>query len=284
LLFLVLGEALAQGVVTRGPYLQRATPNSVIVRWRTDLSTDSRVRYGTQPAMLASSASVPAASTNHEVALTGLQPATRYYYDVGSSSAVQAGGVDFSFVTPPPSSAAAPTRIWVIGDSGTADANARAVRDAYRNFMGGAYTNLWLMLGDNAYPNGTDAEYETAVFDTYPEMLRQTVLWPTLGNHDGASADSGTQTGPYYTIFTLPKAGEAGGLASGTEAYYSFDYANIHFICLDSFESSRATSGAMLRTPCRSWSRGALTWCWPGTVIRTSARISSTGTTTRRGP
>ena len=41
------------------------------------------------------------------------------------------------------------------------------------------------------------------------------------GNHDGHSADSVTQTGPYYDIFTLPENAEAGGVASGTEAYYS---------------------------------------------------------------
>ena len=69
----------------------------------------------------------------------------------------------------------------------------------------------WLMLGDNAYSDGTDAEYQDAVFDMYPSLLRQTVVWPTLGNHDGHSADSDTLTGPYYGIFTLPKSGVAGG-------------------------------------------------------------------------
>ncbi len=53
-------------------------------------------------------------------------------------------------------------------------------------------------------------------------------------------------TGPYYDMFTLPAAGEAGGIASGTEAYYSFDYANIHFICLDSYDVDRSVDGAML--------------------------------------
>jgi hypothetical protein len=72
------------------------------------------------------------------------------------------------------------------------------------------------------------------------------VLWPTLGNHDGATADSASQSGPYYDIFTLPKSAEAGGLASGTEAYYSFDYGNIHFICLESHETDRSPGGAML--------------------------------------
>jgi len=43
-----------------------------------------------------------------------------------------------------------------------------------------------------------------------------------------------------------PQSGEVGGLASGTEAYYSFDYGNIHFIVLDSFETSRSPTGAMM--------------------------------------
>jgi len=123
------------------------------------------------------------------------------------------------------------------------------VRDAYLNFTGSRHTDLWLMLGDNAYSDGTDSEYQTAVFDAtngYPTVLRKSVLWPTFGNHDGHSADSSSQSGPYYDIFTLPKSGEAGGVASGTEAYYSFNYANIHFVCLDSEESDRSPSGAML--------------------------------------
>jgi hypothetical protein len=43
--------------------------------------------------------------------------------------------------------------------------------------------------------------------------------------------------------FTLPANGEAGGVPSGTESYYSFDWANVHFICLDSQGSSRAPTG-----------------------------------------
>ena len=34
-------------------------------------------------------------------------------------------------------------------------------------------------------------------------------------------------------------------MASGTEYYYSFDYANIHFVCLDSMSSDRSPTGAM---------------------------------------
>ncbi|MFN2378240.1 MAG: metallophosphoesterase [Candidatus Binatia bacterium] len=247
---LVLVPRLAMnlaGAVTRGPYLQLGTDSSVVVRWRTTTAGDSCVRYGAAPASLTSIACAGASTTEHVVSVTGLDADTRYYYSVGTSAATLAGGTaDYSFATSPPPGVSRATRVWVLGDSGTADTNARAVRDAYYGFAGGGATDLWLMLGDNAYNSGTDSEFQAAVFNIYPEMLRQSVLWPTLGNHDGASADSLTQSGPYYDIFTLPAAGEAGGLASGTEAYYSFDYGDIHFICLDSYETSRSAGGAMM--------------------------------------
>jgi hypothetical protein len=242
----LFGAPALAAVIQRGPYLQTGTPTSVVVKWRTDAGSTSRVLYGTQPTNLTTAASNSTSTTNHEVTLTGLQPATRYYYSVGDGTTILAGGSDYTFLTPPLAGTAVPTRIWAIGDAGTADSNARAVRDAYKTFTGSTPTNLWLMLGDNAYTDGTDSDFQSAVFTMYPEMLRKSVVWPTLGNHDAHSADSGSQSGPYYSIFTLPKRGEAGGLASGTEAYYSYDYGNIHFVCLDSSDSSRSSTGAML--------------------------------------
>jgi chitodextrinase len=240
------GESMAQSL-TRGPYLQLGTPTSIIVRWRTNVSTNSRVRYGTELGNLTSMVDQATLTTEHEVTLTGLTPNTRYYYAVGTSTQTLAGDdPTHVFRTSPPAGTVKPTRIWVLGDSGEANANARAVRDAYVAFTGNTPTDLWLMLGDNAYDNGTDAEYQAAVFDMYPTMLKTAVLWPTLGNHDGVSADSSTQTGPYYQMFTLPTQGEAGGLASGTEAYYAFDYGNIHFVCLDSHDTDRSPDGAMM--------------------------------------
>ena len=246
--------AMAQ-TVTRGPYLQLGTSTSIVIRWRTSVATNSRVRYGASPTSLTNTVDLPAVTTEHIVTLTGLTPDTLYYYSIGSTTQVLAGGVlpggdSHFFATAPPPGVAQPTRIWVIGDSGDAGVNpglkAAAVRNAYLSFTGTRHTDLWLMLGDNAYEDGTDGEYQNAVFNMYPTLLRQSVVWPTLGNHDGETADSAFQTGPYYDIFTLPKNGEAGGVASGTEAYYSFDFGNIHFIVLDSFETSRLPQGAML--------------------------------------
>ena len=43
----------------------------------------------------------------------------------------------------------------------------------------------------------------------------------------------------------MEECGESGGVASGTEHYYSYDFANIHFICLDSMTAGRTTNNAM---------------------------------------
>src|SRR6185369_8993382 len=126
------------------------------------------------------------------------------------------------FVTSPPPGTSRPTRIWVLGDAGTKNTNQQNVRDAYYTFTGSTHTNLWLMLGDNAYDAGTDSEYQAAVYDMYPTMLRRSVLWPTIGNHDTAQSSNPPASLPYFAMFTLPTNAQAGGMASGTEKYYSF--------------------------------------------------------------
>ena len=238
--------AAQAATVTRDPYLQMGTPTSLVVRWRTDTATDSRVRFGGSPATLTQVADNLAVTTEHEVLVSGLSPDTQYYYSVGTTSATLAGGDStYYWITFPPAGTPAPTRVWALGDSGTANASAAAVRDAYLSATGTRHTDLWLMLGDNAYNSGTDAEYQNAVFNFYPTMLRKSVLFPTLGNHDTGGSTAYVDTYPYFSIFNLPRNAECGGVASGTEHYFSFDFGNIHFICLDSMTANRSATGAM---------------------------------------
>ena len=234
--------------VVRGPYLQMGTPASVVIRWRTDQASDSRVVYGSSPTTLVYSVEDGALTPEHELRVSGLTPDTTYYYAVGTSTQILSGGdTGHYFTTSPAVGDNRASRIWVLGDSGSADLYARRVRDAYYQFAGSDPTDLWLMLGDNAYSYGTDQEYQAAVFDMYGEMLRKSVLWPSFGNHDAFSASAQFQTGVYFDIFTLPAQGEAGGAASGTEAYYSFDYANVHYVVLDSTETPLQNGQAMLQ-------------------------------------
>jgi hypothetical protein len=229
----------------RGPYLQQGAHDRVTVRWRTGDRLDSKVWYGDAPGNLTSLEIDGATVTEHEVELTGLSANTRYYYAVGSSAGVLAGNDSgHYFDTAPSPGQPKPTRIWVLGDSGEGDRNSEAVRDAYTAWAGGAHTELWLMRGANAYPLGTDFEYQHNLFEIYPEMLRTSVLWPTKGNHDIFDAVEGTF--PYLDSFTLPTGGEAGGMSTGTEDYYAFDYGNVHFVVLDSQEGDSTPGSAMM--------------------------------------
>ncbi len=236
----------AQGGLTRGPYLQDSTSTSIVLRWRTSTAETSQVVFGTNCNVLDGTNCDALPVTEHLVTLTNLRPDTRYFYAIGATNATLAGpDAEHFFLTHPPPGTPKPIRVWVIGDAGTGSSNQIAVRDAFEMFNGTNTLHAWLQLGDNAYDVGSDAEYQAAMFDVYTNELRHAVTWPTLGNHDTAQLSEYVDTYPYFSIFTLPTAGEAGGVPSGTEHYYSFDLGMVHFICLDSMTASRATNGAM---------------------------------------
>jgi hypothetical protein len=232
--------------VVRGPYLQSGTVSNMVVRWRTDVTTDTRVQFGLLPSALNWQVLDSSLTTEHIVTLTNLAPDTKYYYAIGTSGENLAGDDSYYFVTAP--RGPKPTRIWAIGDCGTASAGAdtwRGVRDAYTAYAGNRETDVWLMLGDNAYHYGTDAQYQVAVFQSYAQLLRKWTLWSTIGNHETYAPLIG-QPVSYFDNFTFPTAGEAGGEPSGSENYYSFNYGGVHFVCVDSELAANSPGSAML--------------------------------------
>ena len=103
--------------VTRGPYLLMNNSSAVTLRWRTNSPSDSVVSIGAAPGALTTSTTVAIVTTEHEVRVTGLLPDSKYFYSVGTTSAVP--GTD------------RPLRIRAVGDSGTGNSNQQAVRDAF---------------------------------------------------------------------------------------------------------------------------------------------------------
>lgn len=225
--------------ILRGPYLQMSGPDRMTLRWRTPFPQNSRVHFGSAPGSLNQNVDDFTLTTEHSVTLTGLTAETVYYYSVGdTTSAIAGDDTNHWFRTSPPAGAARPNRFWLLGDAGTATQNQRDVRDAFVNFNGSSATDLILMLGDNAYTTGSDPEYQKGFFDIYAESLRTTPVWSARGNHEKSGST-------YYDIFDFPTAGESGGLMSGTEAYYSFDFGSVHVISLDSNSTDRSPAGAM---------------------------------------
>lgn len=245
---LIISNNICGQAVTRGPYLQQATPNSIIIKWQTDVATLTKVNYGVLLPSLISSAISTITSTNHEIKITGLLPYTKYFYSLSTAtSTLVASAPDLFFKTMPNYGQKGNYRFWVIGDAGTGGADQRNVRSSFITYNNNKHIDGWIWLGDNAYESGFNSEYQANVFtnNTFESVLKNTVVWPAPGNHDYNNHLPFSPSPAYYDIFSLPTAGECGGLASGTEKYYSYNYGNIHFIVLDSYDESRSSTGTM---------------------------------------
>jgi predicted phosphodiesterase len=243
--------------VIRGPYLQMGTATELTIRWRTDVPVPSVIEFGVVPGALDRSLSDQGARTSHELRLDQLTPGARFWYAIGDGESIIEGGDSGTwFQTPSAVGEPDPLKIWVLGDSGLPGEDQDAVRDAYFARHGNA-PDLVLMLGDNAYEDGTDAQYQAGLFDPYAGVLRHSVLWPARGNHDESHAGDDDD---YFDFFTLPTAGECGGAASGTESWFSFDVGNVHFICFDSYLGDLTDPSEMLDWMAADLAANSMEW------------------------
>ncbi len=236
----LIGNDAFSSTVTRGPYLQMGGQTSIKIRWRTAAAQNSRVEigtvFGTYPTFFTDATSI----TEHEITVTGLSPDTKYWYRIGNSTNMSAPDADKFFRTVPTATPNRKLRFAAFGDCGRNDLSFRTLSiSQYQNYLstnGIDAADAWILLGDNAYTNGTDAEYTSGFFTPFQSnLLKNHKLYPAPGNHDYYGATQTSRTHAYYQNFTIPTAAELGGVASGTEAFYSFDIGNVHFLSLDSY-------------------------------------------------
>ena len=231
----------------RGPYLQMMSPEAVTIRWQSKKEFVGVINYGTSENNLIHSQRETDVKEEHELRLTKLKPATKYYYSIGDGEAISHKGKDFWFKTAPVNKTQQAVRFWVTGDQGYPNKIQNKVRDAMlawleQNPRAGkesAPLDLWLTTGDNAYRSGTNKQFQAGFFEPYKTILRNTPVWPVYGNHDARRR-------VFFDLFSFPTKAESGGLESGTEHYYSFDYANIHFVMLDTQENDLDADSQML--------------------------------------
>ncbi len=235
--------AVAQKVI-RTAFLQSPSATEMTIRWETDTPNLGSIYYyedGKKAASKLISETVP--SVMHELRLKSLNPDTKYFYSLAANSQGLEGSDFQFFYTSKSSGNTKPIYVWAMGDFGDLSLpkyvdNQTKVRDSFVKYTSGIHTDLWLWLGDNAYCCGTSEQYQTGVFDFYGSSLLNNIpVMPVPGNHEyyGSTTAQQDRKIPYFDIFTLPSNGESGGIASCTEAYYSYNYGNIHFVALDSY-------------------------------------------------
>ena len=259
----LIGNTGSGALLTRGPYMNMGNQTAVTLRWRTDIATNSRVELGTVHGTYPIVFNDAVSSTEHEIRVTGLNPDTKYFYRFGSSTQALQAGTDNYFVTAPPGNTTRKLRFAVFGDCGRNDNGYQnQTLSAYQNYLGSNAGEIMILLGDNAYTNGTDAEYQSGFFAPYQSsILKNHIIMPAPGNHDYYSTNQASRTGAYYQNFNMPTAAECGGVASGTEAFYSWDRGDVHFISLDSYGTENPNASRLYDTlgPQVSWLKQDLT-------------------------
>ena len=300
-LLVVLAQPAAAGEPPDRLFLQQVGPRSAIVKWRGGDADQACIARKfkdlkkKKKKVTCVDATVTAGNHN-EAEFTGLKPNKEYFYILGEPGKDADTDVDQRFRTPPDKNKPPKdrnTHIWLVGDSGTETelsifsgqpshpGEAIEVKEGFFTYNetvgGGEPIDLFLLLGDNAYLEGTDEQWQGAFFEIYPEIANKAAVWPTIGNHEMGGGDldlctiipsipaffcplfiGGTSFSsdpdsfdgdldgvpdagglPYLSIFSLPSGAEVGGVPSGTEQYYSFNYANVHVVSLDSQLSNR---------------------------------------------
>ncbi len=229
--------------VIRGAFLQSASTNRIVIRWRTDIACNSYVRYGSLTSILTHVVADSQLVTDHIVTVVGLKPYKKYYYSVGTEKQTLQTGPNNYFTTFPLPGTIGSYRIAAVGDCGNNSVNQRQVRDQLIKYVGNRNLDAWILLGDNAYSSGRDAEFQSNFFNIYKDnLLPKYSLFPSPGNHDYKDGDPVDEASAqithkmaYFRNFTLPVNGESGGVSSHNPAFYSFDLGNIHFLSLDSY-------------------------------------------------
>ncbi len=215
--------------LTRGPYLQLQTENSIHIVWKTDVACTGEVEWGTTSSYghLAQSAE---SVTRHEIAITGLAADMLYHYRVRSVGVPLSD--DATFRTAPPRNASV-FSFTIQGDSRSAPSNCKKILDA---MLPETFNGFCISLGDlpgRGEDNITDY-WQSHFFNPAKDFVNHICLYPTIGNHelyDETSYPDYVYPTKYLEIWSLPI------MNSSTELYYAFDKGDAHYTCLDVYWS-----------------------------------------------
>jgi len=241
------GRVCTGSAVTKGPWVLAVDDSHATIRWETcragtsgdvdiapegnpsaawvahsiesetDLTTSHQA-----PLNLQATPDYAGAWFMHEAKLVGIQPNTCYAYSLAGDPS-RAG----RFCTQRPSGA--PIRIFAVGDTNVG--------------LGPTMSNLLtyiLPMKPELTLHVGDIEYYDSGFDTWQlwaevmrPLLARGAFFPAIGNHESETPDE-------YQTYTLRFFHGAG--FGGTDEFYEFETAGVHFFILDTQDSTDGNS------------------------------------------
>lgn len=205
------------GEIERQPYLQQvATKSARVMFTATSLVDPSILVTGEDNAVVyegdvsVDKTGSPADGKQYEARIDGLEPDSTYCYWLRDRDGTFYGPAGFRTARE-----SGPARFAVWGDSGDGSDSqyilAEQIATVPLEFM--------LHVGDIAYEEGTLEQFEDNYFRVYEPLLPHFSMFAVPGNHEYRTLDAAG----YHEVFDLPN----------TEAYYSFNWGDVHFVGLD---------------------------------------------------
>ncbi len=233
----------AQNIVVK-PYLQDVEPTSLFIMWETDNSGAGEIEWGVDPFNLnqtftSTSTSGSGNSRIHQVQLSGLNAATKYYYRVkmqnGQTSYV------YNCKTLALQNAESATRLVAMSDmqrdGGNPNKFQEIVEDGVVDFLLNNYTgdiseliDALLIPGDLVPTGGFYSEWEDYFFNQADSLTPYTPIYPVLGNHEYFLGGEDN----FKKYFQLP----TNGTSAKEDEWWFKDISNIRIIGLNSNSGS----------------------------------------------
>jgi len=202
------------------------------VTWVTLAQNETTVQYGLSADALSSTITGGTNTytqagwigTIHKAILTGLTPATRYHYRVGSPS-LDSWSEVFSFKTFDP---AQPTQTYaVLADMSYDDQSDNTVAQLIKLVDAGKI-DVVVHSGDISYADGYEAHWDT-FFNKIQPIAARIPYMVTAGNHE-----FWYNFASYKARFFMPSNNGLQGRGSGDSMYYSWTYGNTYFSAMNS--------------------------------------------------
>ena len=230
----------------RQPYLQKGTAHSMGIAWMIDDERPCSVHYGSTR-KLDQIVESSVKQRRHFVEITGLEPDQKCYYRIKSGNTWLTPDDPSYYFRAHANDPRRPFSFAVLGDSG--DSNSGTQLPAADLLMSlDPKPDFILHTGDlNQRWALDEGEYDLLVFGVYGDILRNTPLYPTQGNHDWVTDwehnldplyprhfPAGRLASQYVERFDMPfwrLFHTARDNAHGDPGPYSFRFGNAVFVC-----------------------------------------------------
>jgi len=221
--------------IIKGPYLQDARKDSIIIRWETDLPAAGEIRIydalfahvPTSPVLIASNDPVLFSgenSTFHSVKAEGLLAGHDYYYEVFSETKeASVTSARYPFRTAPDETTA--ISFVVTAENGGCNGQQKPYMNPILDLIRREHPDFLLSVGDIVANGLEETSWEDCFFRPFRDLIATTPFYPCVGNHEVNSSavppeNFACHYQNFHKYFAFPH-------------YYSFDYGCAHFCVLD---------------------------------------------------